>query len=76
MNVRKGNSSLIVHFFYIVFVHYLWSFDVNLVNYAAKNSYKPTCLVITFNSRLHEMTLVEHYVGQSTNSLILYVAYA
>ena len=28
----------------------------------AKKSYKLTCLVFTFNSRLHDTTSVEHYV--------------
>ena len=33
MNCRKWNSSLIFTLcFYIVFVHYLWNFDLNLAN--------------------------------------------
>ena len=38
--------------------------------------YKPTCLVIMFNSRRHVMTLIERYVGQSPIAFIRDVAYA
>ena len=37
----------------------LWSFDLNLAKYVAKKSYNLTLLVITFNSRLHDMTSIE-----------------
>ena len=40
-----------------------------------KKSFKQACLVIMFNSRLHDMTSVERYVGQSTISFIHDVAY-
>ena len=38
--------------------------------------YKPTCLFIMFNSRRHDMTLIERYVGQSPIAFIRGVAYA
>ena len=34
--------------------------------WAAKKSYNPTRLVITFNSRHYDMTSIERYIGQST----------
>ena len=43
---------------------------------AAKKSYNPTCLVITFNSRHHDMMSIERYVGKSTIAFIYDVAYA
>ena len=33
------------------------------------------CLVIAFNSHLHDMTSVEHYVDQSTISFIRDIIY-
>ena len=41
-----------------------------------KKSYKSPCFVITFNSRLHDMTSIERYFGQSTIAFIRDVAYA
>ena len=35
---------------------------------SAEKSNKLTCLIITFNSRLHDATSFERYVGQSTIS--------
>ena len=43
---------------------------------AAKKSYNPTCLVITFNNRHYDIMSTEHYVDQSTNAFIYDVAYA
>ena len=60
---KKWNSSLIFK------LYFTWSFDVNLVK-SAKISYKPTCLVITFNSHLHDVTPIERCVGQSLNYFI------
>ena len=34
------------------------------------------CLVITFNSRHYDMTLIERYVSQSTIAFVYDVAYA
>ena len=44
--------------------------------FAAKKSYNPKGLVITFNGRHYDMTSVERYVGQSTIVFIYDVAYA
>ena len=66
---------LYLHFVLHGFVHYLWNFDLNLAKKAAKKSYNPTCLVITFNSRHYGMTAFERYVGQSTITFIYDVAY-
>ena len=56
MNLRKMKFiSYIYTLFYIFFVHYLWNFDLNLAN-KRRRCYHPTCLVITFNSRHHDMT--------------------
>ena len=62
---------LYLNFFYIVLVHYLCNFDLNLAN----KSSNPTCLVITFNSRHYDMTSIESYVGQTTIAFIYDVAY-
>ena len=51
--------------FYIVFVHYLWNFDLNLANTAAKKRYNTACLVITFNNHHYDITSIERYIGQS-----------
>ena len=42
----------------------------------AKKSNKPACLVITFNSRLHDMKSIENFVGQFTISLIRNLVFA
>ena len=42
---------------------------------AAKKSYHPACLVITFSSHHHDMSSIERYVGQSTVAFICNVAY-
>ena len=46
-----------------------------ILQISGEESYNPTCLVITFNSRHHDMMSIERYIGQSTSALI-YVAYA
>ena len=62
-------------------VHYLRSyekFDANLIKEAAmkKKFYKPTCFVITSNSRLDDVVSGERYVDQLTISFLCDVAYA
>ena len=42
----------------------------------AEKCYKPTRLVITYNSRFRETTAIELYVGQSTISFIRIIANA
>ena len=56
MNVKIKFISFLTLLFYIVLVHYFSSFTVNLVEYAAKKSYKPTCLLIRLKSGLHDVT--------------------
>ena len=73
MNVIKLNF---ISHIYTLFVHYLWSFDLNLVKLTQKKSYESTCLIITFNKRLHGVRSVELYVGQSNMSVIHDVPYA
>ena len=53
--------------FFFAFVHYLWSFTENLVNYVAKKCHKSTRFVITFKSGLYNVTSVQHYICQSTH---------
>ena len=62
-------------FLYIVFVHYLWNFDLNLANTAAKKRYNTACLVVTCNNHHYDITSVERYVGQSTIAFIFGFAY-
>ena len=50
--------------FYIAFVRY------KLVKLSANKTYKQLCLVIIFNSCLHDMTSIKHYISQSTISFI------
>ena len=49
-----------------VFAFWLRSSSVHLANYTAKNSYQRMSLAIMLNSRRHDVTLLERYVGQST----------
>ena len=60
MNLRKMKfiSYKFTFYFYIIFVHYLWNFDLNLAN-KRQRSYNLTYLVITLNSRLHDMMSIE-----------------
>ena len=61
---EKWNSSIIFTLcLYIVFVHYLLSFDLNLVNKRGMKSYKPTYLVIMFNSHLHDMMSIAFHLS-------------
>ena len=52
------------------------SCKINCEKYAVKRSYKARCLVITFNGLLLDITLIKHYVGQSTIAFVCEVAYA
>ena len=67
-------------YIYILFLHRFCSFFVEFWfkswKWAAKKSYNPTCLVITFNSRHYDMTSIEGYIGQSTIAFVYDVAYA
>ena len=77
VNIRKIKFiSYITLCSYIVFVHYLWNFDLNLASTAAKKHYNTACLVITFNNHHYDVTSIERYVGQSTIAFIYDVAYA
>ena len=40
-----------------------------------KKSYNPACLVITFNSRHHDMTSTDRYISESTIAFIYDVAW-
>ena len=70
----------IMSYIYILFLHRFCSLFVEFWfkswKWAAKKSYNPTCLVITFNSRHYDMTSIERYIGQSTIAFIYDVAYA
>ena len=69
-----------ISYIYILFLHRFCSLFVEFWfkswKWAAKKSYYPTCLVITFNSRHYDMTSIERYIGQSTIAFIYDVAYA
>ena len=45
------------------------------MQHAEKKSYKLSCLAITLNSRLHDVTSIENYVDKSTLLLIREVAH-
>ena len=67
-------------YIYILFLHRFSSVFVKFLLKSCKISgerrYKPTRLVIKFNSRLYDMTSIERYVGQSAILFIRDVAYA
>ena len=56
-----------IFYIYTLFLHRFCLFvEFLFKSCAAKKSYNPKCLVITFNSRHYDMTSIECYVGQST----------
>ena len=71
--LQKNEIHLFVFALFLLFFVKFWCISCNIM---AKKSYKPTCLVFTFNSRRHHMTSIEHYVSQSPISFIGEVAYA
>ena len=77
MNFKKMKF---ISYIYILFLHRFCSLFVEFWfkswKWAAKKSYNPTCLVITFNSRHYDVTSIERYIGQSNIAFIYDVAYA
>ena len=63
---------LYLHFVFTSFLYVICAVWIKIL----KKSYKPTYLVITFNSRPNDMTSIERYVGRSTIPFIRDVAYA
>ena len=60
---EKRNSCLTLTLILTIYFYCFCSlfFIVKLVKYEAKKTYKPTCLVLKFNSCLHDMTSINHY---------------
>ena len=74
MNSEKWNLSLILTLcFYIVFVPYLWNFDLNLANKRRRKII--IWQVWLLHSTAITMTSIKHYVGQSTIAFIYDVSY-
>ena len=72
-----------ISYIYILFLHRFFfllllfvEFEFKSWKWAAKKSYNPTCLVITFNTRHYDMTSIERYIGQTIIAFIYDVAYA
>ena len=61
--------------FYHLFCPLFVKFWFKSCEIGGEEKYKPACLVITFNSRLHDMASIERY-GQSNIAFIRDVAYA
>ena len=77
---HEPQKNEIISYIYILFLHRFYSLFVEFWfkswKWAAKKSYNPTCLIITFNSRHYNMPSIERYIGQSTIAFIYDVAYA
>ena len=66
-----------IHFLYLHFVFTsVLVIICEILIQIVQISYNPACLVIRFNSRHHDITSIERYVGQSTIAFIYEVAYA
>ena len=73
---QKNEIHILYYTLYIIFFHFLWNFDLNLANTAAKKRYNTACLVITFNNHHYDITSIERYINQLTIAFIYDVAYA
>ena len=68
---EKWISSHIYISFFVVFCSLFMEFWSKSCKISGGKSFKPTCFIIAFNSRLHDVTSIERYVGQPTVSISL-----